>query len=200
MATIPGGSYDVEFGSNRSDHMVLGDGNWIAFGQDGNDSIFGGDGNNVIFGGKGNDTVLGGDGFNLLFGEKGNDTLIGGQHGNYLDGGAGKDTLIGGAEDDLLAGGADKDVLFGGKGHDTFVFSSGGGRDLVMDFQDGDVIEIQRNINGLRIHDADDLLNRVHSDHDGNAVIDLGRGDSITLVNVSADDVHADPDSFFKIH
>jgi hypothetical protein len=80
------------------------------------------------------------------------------------------------------------------------VFSSGGGRDLVMDFQDGDILQIQRNINGLHVHDAADLMSRVHSDRDGNAVIDLGHGDSITLVDVSADDVKADPNSFIKIH
>jgi Ca2+-binding RTX toxin-like protein len=200
MATIPGGSYDIEFGTHRSDNMVLGEGNWIAFGENGNDLIFGGDGNNIVFGGKGNDTLVGGDGYNLLFGDKGNDTLFGGQSGNFLDGGAGKDTLIGGAEGDVLAGGADKDTLFGGGGHDTFVFTSGGGRDLVMDFQDGDILEIQRNINGLRLHDADDLMCRIHEDRDGNAVIDLGHGDSITLVNVNADDIRDDPDSFIRIH
>ncbi len=199
MATIPGGSYDFEFGTNRGDNRVLGEGNWIAFGQKGNDLIFGGDGNNILFGGKGNDTLVGGEGYNLLFGDKGNDTLFGGQSGNFLDGGQGKDLLIGGLEDDVLAGGADKDTLFGGGGNDTFVSSSGGGKDLVMDFQDGDILEIQRNINGLRIDSPDDLLCRIHEDRDGNAVIDLGRGDSITLVNVSADDVKDDPDSFIKI-
>jgi len=200
MATIPGGSYEVDYGSNKSDVIHLGDGNWIAFGNGGNDTIIGNDGTDIIFGGKGNDTLVGNDGFNLLFGDKGNDTLVGGQHGNFLDGGAGKDTLIGGNGDDTLAGGADKDTLFGGHGHDAFVFASGGGRDLVMDFQDGDILQIQRNINGLHINNASDLMCRIHSDRDGNAVIDLGRGDSITLVDVSADDVKSDPNSFIKIH
>jgi Ca2+-binding RTX toxin-like protein len=199
MATIPGGSYDVDFGSNRSDVIHLGDGNWIAFGQGGNDTIFGNDGTDIVFGGKGNDTLVGNDGFNLLFGDKGNDTLVGGQDGNFLDGGAGKDTLIGGNGDDTLSGGAGNDTLFGGHGNDAFVFSSGGGRDLVMDFQDGDILQIQRNINGLHVHDASDLMCRIHSDRDGNAVIDLGHGDSITLVDVDADDVKADPNSFIKI-
>lgn len=199
MATIPGGSYEVDYGSNRGDSIFHGDGNWITFGRGGNDTIFGSDGTDIMFGGKGNDTLIGNDGFNLLFGDKGNDTLFGGQDGNFLDGGKGKDTLIGGNEDDTLSGGADKDTLFGGGGEDTFVFTSGGGRDLVMDFQDGDILQIQRNINGLHIKNATDLACRVHSDRDGNAVIDLGRGDSITLVDVSADDVKADPNSFIKI-
>ena len=43
-------------------------------------------------------------------------------------------------------------------------------------------------------------MSRIRNDCDGNAVIDLGRGDSITLVNVSADDIRDDPDSFIKIH
>lgn len=200
MATIPGGSYEVDYGSNRSDVFHLGDGNWIAFGNGGNDTIFGNGGTDILFGGKGNDTLVGNDGFNLLFGEHGNDTLIGGQQGNFLDGGAGNDLLIGGNGDDTLAGGAGNDTLFGGDGVDTFVFASGGGRDVVMDFEDGDILQIQRNINGLHITDASDLMNRIHSDRDGNAVIDLGRGDSITLVDVSADDVKADPNSYIKIH
>jgi Ca2+-binding RTX toxin-like protein len=200
MATIPGGSYEVDYGSNRSDAIHLGDGNWIAFGNGGNDTIFGNGGTDILFGGKGNDTLVGNDGFNLLFGEKGNDTLIGGQHGNFLDGGDGKDLLIGGNGDDTLAGGAGNDTLFGGHGLDTFVFASGGGRDVVMDFEDGDILQIQRNINGLHVTDASDLMSRIHNDRDGNAVIDLGRGDSITLVDVSADDVKADPNSYIKIH
>ena len=42
------------------------------------------------------------------------------------------------------------DTLFGGAGHDTFVFTGGGGQDVVMDFKQGDdVLQIARNINGL---------------------------------------------------
>ncbi|HEX6929673.1 MAG TPA: calcium-binding protein [Gammaproteobacteria bacterium] len=200
MATIPGGSYDIDFGTHKGDVLFHADGNWIAFGLKGNDVMIGGDGTDIMFGGDGKDTLVGNDGFNLLFGDKGDDVLIGGDSGNFLDGSKGKDTLIGGASDDILIGGEGKDTLYGGDGNDTFVFTSGGGRDIVMDFQEGDVLEIQRNINGLRIHDAEDLLCRIHNDHDGNAVIDLGRGDSITLVNVSAEDIHSDPDSFIRIH
>src|SRR5690348_6621856 len=200
MATIPGGSYEVDYGSNRSDTIHLGDGNWIAFGNGGNDTIFGNDGTDILFGGKGNDTLVGNDGFNLLFGEKGNDTLIGGQHGNFLDGGDGKDLLVGGNGDDILAGGAGNDTLFGGHGVDTFVFASGGGRDVVMDFGDGDILQIQRNINGLHVADADDLLSRIHDDHQGNAVIDLGHGDSVTLMGIKAEDIHNNPDGYIKVH
>jgi hypothetical protein len=38
----------------------------------------------------------------------------------------------------------------------------------------------------------------VSSDSHGNAVIDLG-GDSITLIGVSADDIHNNPNAFFVI-
>jgi hypothetical protein len=80
------------------------------------------------------------------------------------------------------------------------VFASGGGRDVVMNFHDGDILEIQRNINGLHVNSAADLVHRVTSDADGNAVINLGHGDSITLVDVKAEDLHHDPSSFIKIH
>ena len=145
-------------------------------------------------------SLIGGDFGNYLDGGKGKDTLIGGDEGDKLVGGAGNDFLFGGDGHDQLAGGAGKDQMFGGDGNDTFVFSSCGGRDIVMDFEDGDILQIQRNINGLHIRNAEDLACRIHSDRDGNAVIDLGHGDSITLVDVSADDVKADPNSFIKIH
>ncbi|NDC58817.1 MAG: hypothetical protein EBZ50_08355, partial [Alphaproteobacteria bacterium] len=73
---------------------------------------------NDMTGGVGNDT---------LTGLGGNDTLRGGLGADILSGGAGDDTLIGGAGNDTLSGG-------GTTGLDRFVFSPGGGRDTVTDF------------------------------------------------------------------
>ena len=81
-----------------------------------------------------------------LPGVDGNDLLDGGIGNNSLSGDAGNDTLIGGAGNDTLFGGADKD---------TFVFQSGFGNDVVLDFKGGDdTLSIQSRINGLHITSA----------------------------------------------
>src|SRR3546814_11938118 len=94
--------------------------------------------------------------------------------------------LQGGQGQDTLAGGQGDDLLLGGQGGDAFVFSGGGGQDVVLDFQPGeDTLHIARNVNGLDIADPADLADRISSVA-GNAVIDLGNGDTITLVNADA--------------
>jgi Ca2+-binding RTX toxin-like protein len=65
---------------------------------------------------------------NRLEGDAGNDTL---------QGGAGDDTLLGGSGADRLGGGMGNDLLEGGLGADQFVFNTGGGNDIVADFEDG---------------------------------------------------------------
>lgn len=77
---------------------------------------------------------------------------------------------------------------------DSFVFSSGSG-DVSLNYHAGEVIDLQQ----TSVTSAD-LLSHVHSDAGGNAVIDLGHGDSITLTGVSADEVAHDPQSFVKVH
>ena len=116
-----------------------------------------------------------------------------------LRGGARRRLILGGAGNDIVDGGAGNDTLFGGSGNDTFVFTGGGGQDVVMDFKQGDdVLQIARNINGLNISNAADVAARV-LDVGGNAVIDLGNGDTVTLMNVNAQDVHNNPNAFFVI-
>ena len=69
---------------------------------------------------------------------------------------------------------------------------------LILDFEDGDLIQISRNFNGSGITSADDLGSMI-ADDGGNAVVDFGNGDTLTLVGVSADDVQADPGKYFHI-
>jgi Ca2+-binding RTX toxin-like protein len=207
MATIPGGGGVIH--GTPGDDLHVPDGHWIAFGADGGEHIAAGNGHDLILGGNGNDLIIGGNGDDEIFGGEGNNTLIGGHGRDLLVGGNGDDlivggtgnqTLIGGGGDDTLIAGRGNETMIGGSGKDTFVFSSGGGRDVVMDFHDGDILEVQRNINGLHVNSAGDLVSRVHSDVDGNAVIDFGHGDSVTLVGVKAEDIHHDPSGFIKIH
>lgn len=51
-----------------------------------------------------------------------------------LAGTAGGDVIEGGRGNDMLDGGAGNDTLVGGAGADTFVLRSGGGHDVVTDF------------------------------------------------------------------
>ena len=88
--------------------------------------------------------------------------------------------------------------MIGGAGHDTFVFNSNGGQNVVMGFQDGDMLQIQKNINGLHVTSAADVAAHV-SDNGGNAVITLGH-ETITLVGIKAEDVHNNPNGYFTIH
>ena len=126
-------------------------------------------------------------------------TIPGGQYDDFLTGAHGDDAIHGYGGDDMIFGGHGNDTLVGGTGNDSFLFTGGGGKDVVMDFTNGDVLQIAKNINGLNISSADDVAARVHSDHDGNAVVDLGHGDTVTLVGVNAEDVHQDPHGFFKV-
>jgi Ca2+-binding RTX toxin-like protein len=135
-----------------------------------------------------------------LLGGAGNDALDGGSGADLLQGGAGDDILRGGSGADTIDGGAGDDLLAGGAGGDTFVFTGGGGNDVVLDFKPGqDLLQISKGINGTDIATADDLAGRVQQVGD-NTVIDLGHGDTITLVNVDAEDVNSNPGDYFSIH
>nr|BBA73373.1 hemolysin-type calcium-binding protein [Ochrobactrum sp. PW1] len=136
----------------------------------------------------------------MLYGGNGDDILQGGNGSDLLYGGAHNDILYGGNGNDILDGGAGNDVLIGGNGSDTFLFNGGGGNDVILDFNPGeDILQIQKGINGLDISSADDLADRV-TQVGGNVVVDLGNGDTVTLVNTNADDVQAHPDQYFTVH
>ena len=99
----------------------------------------------------------------------------------------------------MLFGGAGNDILHGGAGSDTFVFEGGGGNDVVLDFEAGsDMLQIASDINGTGISSAEDVAARATT-VGGKTVVDLGNGDTLTLVGVSAEDVQADPNSYFTV-
>jgi hypothetical protein len=90
-------------------------------------------------------------------------------------------------------------MLHGGAGDDVFLFSGGGGQDVVLDFSLGsDLLQIVRDINGTGIHSPDDLVGRIQNTELG-ATIDLGNGDSVTLANVGAEDIADDPSAYVSI-
>jgi len=154
----------------------------VLSGGDGNDFIFGNAGRDWLDGDAGRDTVVGGAGGDLLYGWDGDDTLNGVAGDDFLFGEAGADTLIGGAGDDALAGGL---------GANTYVFGAGSGIDQVLDFEPGiDTISIATGTAGIT--SAQGALARLSADADGTAVLDLGGGNSVTLIGVSAVQVTAD--------
>jgi len=90
--------------------------------------------------------------------------------------------------------------MFGNLGDDVFVLQDNSGSDVINGFVQGtDLLQIQQNINGLSISSPADLLTRVSSDANGNAVIDLGNGNQVTLVGITAAEVSGDIDNMIDI-
>jgi Ca2+-binding RTX toxin-like protein len=107
-----------------------------------------------------------------------------------IEGGNGNDELWGVWGDDTLTGGA---------GVDQFFFHGGAGRDVILDLEAGlETVMMNKGINGLPINSAADLAGLVQ-DEGGNAFLDFGNGDTLTLVGVSAKDVQSDPGKFFTV-
>ncbi len=180
------------------------------------DTILGGDGFDTINGGEGSDLVFGGDGFDFLKGAAGDDDLQGNINGDTVAGGQGNDivrggrgldnlrgsrgddTVVGGRGADTLNGGTGDDVLTGREGADAFYFdqqASGffSGIDVITDFALGeDQVLVAGIVNGIVIASVDELLGRISDDASGNAVIDLGIGQSVTLLGVNAIDLSED--------
>jgi Ca2+-binding RTX toxin-like protein len=148
----------------------------VLSGGDGNDFIFGNEGRDWLDGDAGRDTVVGGAGGDLLYGWDGDDILNGEAGDDFLFGEAGADTLIGGSGNDALAGGL---------GANTLVFGAGSGIDQVLDFEPGvDKISIVAGTAGIA--SAQSALAHLSADVDGTAVLDLGVGNSVTFIGVSA--------------
>lgn len=136
--------------------------------------VSGGGGDDELRGGRTDDWLSGGDGADQLFGGAGDDLLLGG---------ADADTIAGGSGMDLIWGGAGNDVLRGDAGADTFMFVDGTGTDVVLDFQRarGDVIDL---VSVTAIDDFADLVANHLSFVNGSSVIDLGGGDTVTLLGI----------------
>ncbi|WP_404926215.1 hypothetical protein [Mesorhizobium sp. ORM16] len=85
----------------------------------------------------------------------------------------------------------------GGLDKDTFEFLSGSGKDQVWDFMPGeDILQVNKGINGTNIKTPADLANGIRQVYEG-TVVDLGKDNSILLLDVKAEDVLAHPDLYF---
>lgn len=134
------------------------------------------------------DLISGGGGDDILLGLAGDDILRGDDDNDYLDGGTG---------DDVLTGGTGSDRLIGRDGEDTFVFAGKSGRDTIRDFDlENDLLQIKAN---KKIQTIEDVVKAAKQMKNGDLVIDLGKGNKITLKNVDKEDFKLDPESHIEI-
>ncbi|EIC21491.1 S8 family serine peptidase [Thiorhodovibrio frisius] len=128
--------------------------------------------------------AIGGDGADALFAATWDSILFGGRGDDLLFGNAGADILVGGRGTDLMRGAA---------GADRFVFETDSGRDRIADFDpNNDLIEVDQAINGQILAGPSTLLETAFTDAQGNAVINLGAGNQVTLLGLSVDELSSD--------
>ena len=129
--------------------------------------------------------MFGNSGLDILNGDNGADTLQGGSDNDTLSGGSGDDVLQGQSGNDKLNGNQGNDTLTGGSGDDNFFFTANSGVDILTDFSGvggvgGDVLGADISIfaNELLLLDAISYVG-------GDAILDLGSGNEVTLTGVN---------------
>ncbi len=188
---VGSGQNDYLRGYEGQDVLIGGDGNDSLLGDTGNDDLQGNAGNDTIFGGDGADTLRGGQGIDTVSGGTGDDQVYGGVLNDLLFGDAGADLFYAGLGDDTLYGGEGADTLFGARDADLLVGNGGAdrfiqslGADTVADFEIGvDTLQLTTNA-ALGLTSAAGVAAR-GTDIAGGVRIDLGNGDSMTLLGVN---------------
>jgi hypothetical protein len=166
----------------------------------------------VLVGSGQSDILNGGDVDNVLNAGDGNDILVTGSASarghNHADGGRGDDIMVAGgtgthhfhgflaqrqdiatlvSTDANLAGiaavqnAAVDDI--GAGAENVFEFHTDSGNDLILNFHAGDRLQIDRGVNGSDIRDLESLARHLNVSGD-NVSVDLGNGNSVTLVGV----------------
>ncbi|WP_422377988.1 CAP domain-containing protein [Roseibium sp.] len=131
---------------------------------------------------EGDDTLVTSGSWSVVFAGAGDDTVTGSHGFDFLHGGAGDDRLSGGGGRDVLIGGAGDDIMTGGAGRDQFIFA--GGSDVISDFSPGEDIvffhpDLRTGPDTGRSWQDNILI------EDGNTVIDLGAGNTLTLNGIT---------------
>jgi hypothetical protein len=165
------------------------------YGNQGDDLVFGGQDDDLAFGGQDDDQVYGNRGDDQVYGNQGEDDIFGGEENDDLFGGQGGDRIYGNLGDDRIYGNLGNDTLVGGEGDDEFAFLGGDGQDTVADFGDGDTISLRTDINDTGVQSFADLT--ITENDTGDAVIDLGGDNSLTVEGVSPDGLSESDFSFF---
>ena len=202
-------------GGAGNDVLDGGANNDAIYGNQGNDTIFGRYGDDVLNGGQGDDLIYGNQGNDVITGSLGRDTVFAGQGSDVVDysGFSASQLIYGNFQDDVITGGEGDDRLFGGQGND--VVRGGGGNDVLFGNLGDDVLTggagadrfvIANLINGInsgadRITDfnaaaGDSIaLNgqsyAARGDTNGNTVLSLSGGGTVTLDGVTASSVQA---------
>ncbi|WP_420471014.1 hypothetical protein [Brevundimonas sp. FT23042] len=192
---------DTLIGGASSDYLFGGEGADIIFGGAGDDIIGGGRGADNLDGGDGFDTLYFLDAlrgvtvdlamgtstgagvdrvrnFEGVWGSAYGDQITGSGGDDVLEGLAGEDVIDGGKGADVLSGGTGDDRLTGGLGADTFVFTSGDGRDVIEDFETVDRLSIHG-------YASAQMIEQIGAD----VRIVLSASDSILLRNVQVADL-----------
>ncbi|MCB1331325.1 MAG: calcium-binding protein, partial [Maritimibacter sp.] len=169
------------FGTDGDDVIAGSSADNTVYARDGDDLVHGRAGADTLYGGAGSDTLDGDSGRDRIYGEAGRDWLVGGDGRDRLFGGAGRDRLIGGDGNDRLKGGTKAD---------DFVFRDGFGTDRILDFDATDNAEdiVLRGVTSIRSY-SDLVAHHLTENAEGDAVIDDGQGNTITLAGVALDDL-----------
>jgi Ca2+-binding RTX toxin-like protein len=129
-----------------------------------------------------------------FMGSSGADVFTGYSKDDFIIGGAGDDILSGGGGNDTLFGGAGNDTLDGGPGNDIYVYDGRGTDTIAAGFVAGaaseDVIQITKGFTDFAGVFA------AMSDVGGNAVIDFGGGNTLTITGVTKASLHEDDFTF----
>lgn len=121
--------------------------------------------------------------YTFIFGLRHDNLMLGSKGSDEMNGMLGNDVIKGFAGGDRLSGGVGNDVLTGGSGEDEFSFSSGDGRDRITDF-DADFGDGKQDLLDADFGDIVSITNVK-----GNATINFGDGDVVTLVGVKASEI-----------
>ena len=167
-------------GEEGNDYIIGGQGFDDINGNQGNDVLSGGLGDDWVVGGRDDDLLFGDVGGDVVYGNLGNDTQFGGDGFDWVRGGQGNDSVNGGAGGDWIWGDRGDDTVTGGSGADMFHFFSGAGLDRVTDFNYGEGDRVIIDYGAYTV-------SQVGSD----TVIDLGAGDRMVLVGVTASSLPA---------
>ena len=190
--TLRGGRGDDILRSGPGDDTLEGGaGADLLRGNSGADDLDGGEGEDTVsyqFSRAGVTVTLADDGTGAASGGhaegdtlRGFERIEGSDHADVLTGNAKNNVLYGHDGADTLRGGGGGDVLTGGADDDLFRFDSGDGADTITDFTDGeDRIDLRGHTGVTSFGDL------TITQPSGDAVIDLGGGDHITLTGVRA--------------
>ena len=112
--------------------------------------------------------------------------ITGNDKDNSITGGSGNDKLYGKKGSDTLWGGAGNDSLWGGDGNDTFIYKPGDGKDTILDYKSGDMLQI---LNGK--YSKSKYSN-------GTLALTIGSG-SVTFKNVTTSTTFNINDTLYKV-